>query len=88
MIRPRSVSLEEMLSFCKDRTVERELSWLEANKIVGHRSIRALSYENRGGVLFTDGSRLVCALDYGFTGSDVTPPDSVGIEYLIVEASV
>jgi len=68
------VGLSALLAFANGRTVDRELSWAEANK-------HLRQYGNLSGVRFTDGAEILVAIDYGFTGSEVTPPDTPEVRY-------
>jgi hypothetical protein len=70
------VTLREALEFAAQRTIAREMDYGEGVMLPG---------EHQGGVQFTDGSVLVCVTEYGFRGSDVTPPDPAEVAFYVYD---
>lgn len=77
----RRVTLREALEFAAQRTVERET---DRSDFAG---LRLPGDDQHGGVLFTDGSVLVCVTEYGFGGSELTPPDPADVVFYVYESS-
>lgn len=71
-------SLRAVLAFCAGKEVARDMDYAE----VCDCSPRV---DSGAGVVFADGTGLAClAVQDGFGGSDVTPPDPCEIRYFAV----
>ena len=75
------MTFRQMLDFSATRTIERELTSEEIR-----RCFKKCADDNAGGVRFTDGAAMVCVLDHGFTGSDVTPADPIEVVFYAIDA--